>query len=72
LVGGETGPLGVCAITAVAAEVAVAEPAPFVALTVTRMVDPASPRVAAYVAEVALEIGLQFPPELAQRAQPYE
>ena len=61
-----------CVTTAVAAEVAVAEPAMFEAVTVTRMVEPASAEAAAYVADVAPEIGLQFPPELAQRTQPYE
>lgn len=58
--------------TGVAAEVAVAEPALFEAVTVTRMVEPTSAEAAAYVAAVAPEIGLQFPPELAQRTQPYE
>ena len=38
----------------------------------TRIVEPASAEVCVYVAETAPEIGLQFPPELAQRAQPYE
>jgi hypothetical protein len=68
-----TGPLGGgCVITAVAAEVAVAEPALFEAVTVTRMVEPASAVAAVYVAAVALEIGVQLPPELAHLAQPYE
>ena len=68
-----TGPLGGgCVITAVAAEVAVAEPALFEAVTVTRMVEPASVEAGEYVAAVALEIGVQLPPELVQRAQPYE
>ena len=62
----------VCVTTAVAAEVAVAEPALFVAVTVTRMVEPASAEAAVYVTDVAPEIGVQFPPEVAQRTQPYE
>jgi len=43
-----------------------------VAVTVTRIVEPASAEVCVYVAYTAPEFGLQFPPELAQRAQPYE
>ena len=55
--------------TAVAAELAVVDPAPFVAATLTRIVEPASAEARTKVAEVAPEIGLQLPPVLSQRDQ---
>jgi hypothetical protein len=52
--------------TDVALEVATAEPFLFVAVTVTRIVYPTSPRLRANVASVPAPIALQLPPDALQ------
>jgi hypothetical protein len=68
---GKTDDTGADVTTAVAAERAVEDPSLLVAVTLTRIVEPASAEDRTYVAEVAPEIGLQLSPELSQRAQAY-
>jgi hypothetical protein len=56
-----------CLITAVWAEVVELKPTEFVAVTVTRMVRPASALVSWYLLAVAPAIDTQAPPEVSQR-----
>jgi hypothetical protein len=53
--------------TAVALEMAVAEPSVFVAVTATRVVEPTSVAVGVYVCAVAPEIATQFAAVASQR-----
>jgi hypothetical protein len=53
--------------TAVGADAADADPPPFDAVTLTRMVDPTSTDVSMYVCAVAGRMSTQFPPEESQR-----
>jgi len=59
---------GLVPVTLVGAEVAVAEPAPFVAVTAARSRDPTSAAVTTYVAEVAPAIDVHEPPDESQRS----
>jgi hypothetical protein len=69
--GSAHGPAGALLTTAVGAEEPVADPAEFVAVTVTRNDDPASARTTMYVDAVASEIGAHEAPAESQRCQRY-
>jgi hypothetical protein len=66
--GGEDDPE---ATTAVGEEFAIAEAAVFVAVTLTRTVEPASPEASVYVAAFAPAIDAQFAPAESHLLQPY-
>jgi hypothetical protein len=65
------GAAGAACTTAVCADVAVADPAEFDAVTATRIVEPTSAETSVYAAAVAPEILTQFAPEESQRCHWY-